>query len=176
MATPLASMLDDAVELLSRPYSVHASVIIPPGGAQGVIACCGNGMGGYCLFMQDAHVHFVHNYVGLLEIRLSSRQTVHGGALRIRFSYEPPTDSDDADLGTPGIGRLFLNGRLAGTQRFPVTIPLAFPMDAGFTAGRNPGSAISTLYESPYPFSGRIVSASYEGGRHWPVRGVLRLR
>jgi len=43
MATPLASMLDDAVELLSRPYSVHASVIIPPGGAQGVIVKAPNG-------------------------------------------------------------------------------------------------------------------------------------
>jgi arylsulfatase len=175
MATPLASMLDNAVELLSRPYSVHASVIIPPGGAEGVIACCGNGMGGYCLFMQDAHVFFVHNYVGLLEIRATSRQVVHGGALRIRFSYEPP-DRDDSDIGTPGIGRLYLNGSLAGTQRFPVTIPLAFPMDAGFTAGRNPGSAISTLYESPYPFTGRIVSASHEAGTNWPMNGVLRLR
>ncbi len=165
MATSLASFLDSSIEMLSRPYSVNASVIIPPGGAAGVIACCGSGVGGYSLFMQDRHVFFVHNYLGLLEIRASSRQIVRDGALRIRFSFEPPHDVDAANAhGAPGVGRLFFNGRLVGLQRFPVAIPLAFPLGAGFTIGRNPGSPISTLYEPPYPFSGRIITATYEGG------------
>ena len=166
MATPLASIFDNAAEMLTRPYSVNASVIIPPGGATGVVACCGSGLGGYCLFMQDHHVFFVHNYLGLLEIRAQSRHTARDGALRIRFSFEPPRDTSEIkDHAVHGVGRLFFDGRLVGLQRFPVNIPLSFPLGAGFTIGRNPGSAISTLYEAPYPFTGRIVSATCDGTR-----------
>ena len=37
-----------------------------------------------------------------------------------------------------------------------MTIPLALGLGSGFAVGRNPGSPMSEMYASPFPFTGTI--------------------
>ena len=53
---PLAAPL-----LLGREHTITAFVEIPPGGAEGVLACSGGEFGGWSLFLQDGKLHYVHN-------------------------------------------------------------------------------------------------------------------
>jgi len=82
---------------------------------------------------------------------------VPAGRHALRYEFEP-TGAPDlmAGRGTPGIGRLFVDGEQVGQAELPVTIPLALGLGSGFAVGRNPGSATSARYSSPFPFTGTI--------------------
>lgn len=158
-----ATLASAAAKVINRPYSITATVLVPKRGADGVIVCDGNVCGGYSLFIQDKHVYYAHNYVGTLELRVSSTEQLPVGRVRVRFSYQPTAAPDvRSGRGAPGIGRLFFDDRLVGEGHLPVTIPLALGTGAGLTIGRNPGSAISTMYEAPFPFTGRVSTVTYD--------------
>jgi len=69
-------------------------VEIPDGGAEGILLAQGSGLGGYVLFVRDRRLHYVHNFCGLEEHRVTSTAEVPPGehALAFRFSnglWEP---------------------------------------------------------------------------------------
>lgn len=65
----------------------------------------------------------------------------------------------------PGRAELYINGKLVGKGDFPVTVPLLLELGGGLSVGRNPGSAVASLYEPPFAFTGRIfkVTADVSG-------------
>ena len=81
------------------------------------------------------------------------------------MSYEfEPTGAPDLKngKGTPGIAKLFVDGELVGQADFPVTVPLALGLGSGFAVGRNPGSSVSVMYASPFPFTGTITKVTVD--------------
>src|SRR5262249_7448702 len=146
-----------------RPHTIIASLEIPRGGAEGVIVAHGSCVGGYVLFVQNRRVHYVHNYVGIRELHLESTKDVPEGSVHVRFSFEPTGKPDFAKgRGTPGRAQLFFDDRPVGEMEFPVTVPLFLGVGSGLTVGRNPGSAISSMYQPPFPFTGKIVSVAFD--------------
>src|SRR5262249_7114883 len=82
------------------------------------------------------------------------------------YEFQPTGKPDIANgKGTPGRGRLFINGKLVGETEFPFTVPLLLSLGAGLSAGRNPGSPVSQLYQPPFPFTGTLfkVTADVSG-------------
>jgi arylsulfatase len=153
-----------AVKVLDGRFTITAICDIPLGGAEGVIICHGSARGGQSLYIQDGHVSYAHNYLGIVELRVDSRVAVPEGTVCIRFEFEatgrPPVTHD---IGAPGIGRLFFDDRLVGERALPVTIPLALGRGAVLTTvGKNPGSSVSSMYEPPFPFTGSIRSVMYD--------------
>jgi arylsulfatase len=152
-----------AVKVLNRAHTITAKLVVPAGGAEGVIVGHGSNVGGYVLFMKDDRVHYVHNYVGVREFHLESTETVPEGPLTVRFVFEPTGKPDFAKgRGTPGRARLFFDDRPVGEAEFPVTIGLAIGIGSGVAVGRSPGSSISKMYEPPFPFTGTITSVTYD--------------
>jgi arylsulfatase A-like enzyme len=152
-----------AVKVLNRAHTIAASIDVPEGGAEGVIVGQGSNIGGYVLFMKDKHLHYVHNYVGVRELRLESNEEVPEGAHQVRFVFEPTGKPDFAKgRGTPGRAQLFVDDRNVAEAEFPVTVPLALGIGSGLSVGRNPGSSISSLYEPPFPFTGTITSVTFD--------------
>jgi hypothetical protein len=43
-----------------------------------------------------------------------------------------------------------------------VTVPLALGLGSGFAVGRNPGSSVSVMYASPFPFTGTITKVTVD--------------
>jgi hypothetical protein len=152
-----------AVKVLHGRFAITAAVAIPSGGAEGVIVCHGSALGGHSLFIQAHRAYCAHNYLGIVELRVASTEEVPDGAVRIRFEFEGTALQAPDDVGCPGVGRLYFDERLVGEQALPVTIPLALGRGAVVTTvGRNPGSAVSTRYEAPFPFTGTIRSVTYD--------------
>lgn len=152
-----------AIKVLTRAHSITAVLEIPPDGAEGVIVSHGDGDGGYTLFVQDANLHYVHNYCGALELNVVSLDPVPTGRLRVRVEFEPTTDTGVIrGEGMPGRTQLFFGDRMVADKIFPITVPLAVGSSSGLNIGKNPGTAVSRLYDAPFPFTGKIVSVRYD--------------
>jgi arylsulfatase A-like enzyme len=148
-----------AAKVLNRAHSITAEVELRPGD-EGVVVCHGSNIGGYSLFIQDNKLHYVHNYVGAQELSVSSSEPLIPGKRVLRYEFEPTGLPDlKAGKGTPGIARLFVDGKPVGQAEFPLTVPLALGIGSGLTIGRNPGSAVSHTYSTPFAFTGTITKA-----------------
>ena len=64
--------------------------------------------------------------------------------------------------GAPGTAKIFVDSELVGQTDFPVTVPLALGLGSGFAVGRNPGSSVSVMYASPFPFTGTIAKVAVD--------------
>ena len=155
-----------AVKVLNRAHSFTAEVEIPKDGAEGVILCHGGNAGGYSLFVKDGKLHYVHNYVGAQEFHVESTQEVPKGKCKLRFEFEPTGKPDIAKgKGAPGRAQLYINGKLVGKATCPLRCRCCSASAADSRSGRNPGSAVSSLYQPPFEFTGRIfkVTADVSG-------------
>ena len=61
-----------AVNVKNRSHTITAHVEIPEGGAEGVLLAHGSWFGGYALYVKGGRLHYVHNYLGLAEYRISA--------------------------------------------------------------------------------------------------------
>ena len=60
-----------AAKVLNRAHTITVDAEMKAGD-EGVLACHGSNVGGYVMFVQDGKLHYVHNYVGAKELRVSS--------------------------------------------------------------------------------------------------------
>jgi hypothetical protein len=65
-------------------------------------------------------------------------------------------------VATPGVAKLLVDGEPVGQTDFPVTVPLALGLGSAFAVGRNPGSPVSVMYTSPFPFTGAITKVAVD--------------
>jgi arylsulfatase len=151
-----------AIKVLARAHSITATVEIPPGGVTGVIVSHGDATGGYTMFVQDEYLHYVHNYCGALELHVVSLDPVPVGRVRLRVEFEPAKTGIIRGEGTPGRTQLFFGDRMVADKIFPVTVPLSVGSSSGLSIGKNPGSAVTRLYDAPFAFTGKIVSVRYD--------------
>ena len=65
-----------AVEIQGRSFAIIAEVTVDTTGAEGVIIKHGGAHGGHVLFVQDGRLHYIYNFLGEEEQRLSSSDAV----------------------------------------------------------------------------------------------------
>jgi arylsulfatase len=68
--------------------------------------------------------------------------------------------------GSPGIAKLFIDGKLVGQADVPVTIPLSFGLSGGLSCGSAHRSPVAPDYQPPFEFTGKIHSVTVEVGNH----------
>ncbi|MDQ2638025.1 MAG: sulfatase-like hydrolase/transferase, partial [Actinomycetota bacterium] len=147
-----------AVEIAGRSFVVIAEVTIDTEQAEGVVFKHGAAHGGHALFLQDGRLHYVYNFLGEQEQRLSSSEAVPLGrhTFGVAFtrtgtvegSHTPIGDTalyiDDAEVAT-----------MAGMKIHPGTFGLA---GAALGVGRNTGSPVSRSYQPPFAFTGGTIA------------------
>jgi arylsulfatase A-like enzyme len=134
-------------------HTLAADVEIPEGGADGVLVCCGGLTGGFTLFLKDGKLHWEHNYYNEVHYRVSSTASIPTG--RHVLSAEIKVDKE-GKMGTGGTVILRLGNKKIGEGRFEKQVPGFFTPNEGFDVGCDTCSPVSELYESPFPFTGRI--------------------
>ena len=68
-----------AVNVRNRSYSIGALVDIPAPGAQGVLFAQGARFGGHALYVKDNRLHYVYNFVGIMEQKVDGTEEVPTG-------------------------------------------------------------------------------------------------
>jgi arylsulfatase len=139
-----------AVNVRNRSHTITADVDIPPQGATGVLVAQGSLLGGWSLFLNDGHLRYVHNYVGLEEHRVDASVDLSAGPHRLAFHFEKT-----ADLS--GVGTLWVDGAQVGRGEIPRFTPIRFSLiGAGLSCGRDAGLTVTDDYPPGFPFTGRI--------------------
>lgn len=146
-----------AVDIRGQSFSVLAEVTTAAG-AEGVIFKQGGAHGGHVLFIQDGRLHYIYNFMGEKEQKVSSERAVPLGShvLGARFAKTGTVSGSHTPVGDV---TLFIDedpvGALAGVEIHPGTFGLA---GASLSIGRNSGSAVSSEYKAPYPFTGGTIA------------------
>ena len=149
--------------VLNRSHTITADVDIPGGGAEGALLSVGDVQGGYCLYVQGDKLHYVYNYVGTEFAHVESNVPVPVGRHKLGFQFEVTGKPDiPKGRGAPGIGRLYIDGEVAGELDMPLTMPLAFGLAGGIVCGADTGSPVWNKYKPPFKFTGTLYSATVD--------------
>ncbi|MDQ7824749.1 MAG: arylsulfatase [Candidatus Eremiobacteraeota bacterium] len=144
-----------AVSLINRPHCITADVEIPEGGAGGVLLSAGGIDGGFSLYMKDGKLHYGYNYVGRYYYHMESEESVPKGRHLLSFEFKV-TGSPEImkGKGAPGIGQLYIDGKLAGEGEIPFTMPICLGLAGGIMCGTDSGAPAVPGYEVPFTFTG----------------------
>jgi arylsulfatase len=143
-----------SVNIRNRSYVVGALVDIPAPGASGVLFAQGSHFGGHTLYVKDHRLHYVYNFVGMVEQKVVAGEDVPVGEnLILSASFEK--DGEDSPGISTGILSLFHGEDKVGEDRIK-TQPSAFGVSGtDLTVGR----AI------------RNITDDYPGHRPWAFTG-----
>jgi len=167
-----------AVNVLNRPHSIIADVEIPAGGGEGILLSHGGIDGGYSFYIKDGKLHWVHNYVSRAFYHIESNENVPEGRHQLGFEFEVTDQPDFANgKGSPGIAKLFINGKLVGQIDVPVTTPFALGLTGGVTCGSAHRSPVTPDYRPPFEFTGKIhrVTVDVSGQLIEDQEAVMRI-
>jgi len=143
--------------VLNRPHSITADVEIPKGGAEGALLSAGDVQGGFAFYVQGGRLHYVYNYVGTAFYHVESDAPVPAGRHKLRFEFEVTGKPEIAHgKGAPGLGQLYVDGKLVGQTDIPLTMPLSLGLGGGIVCGADTGSPVWDKYEPPFKFTGTI--------------------
>ena len=147
-----------AVNIRNRSFSIGALVDIPEAGAEGVLFAQGARFGGHALYVKDNRLHYVNNFVGLMEQKIDADQDVPTGEnLILSASFDK--DGEDAPGVATGILSLYHGDKKVGEGRIktqPGTFSLA---GEGLCVGRDSGEPVTSDYPGPHPhrFTGGTI-------------------
>ena len=141
----------------NRPWSITAEVVIPQGGAEGVLLAHGGRTGGYTLFVKDQKLRFLYNFLNRDKFWLTSNETVPEGEVELRYEFEPIGKPDPANgKGVPARGQLYINRKLVASIDMPHSV-LAMYGTEGLSCGYDGGSPVAAEeYTDEFRFTGTI--------------------
>lgn len=151
-----------AVNVRNRSHRVTAYVEVSADCPSGVLLAQGCRLGGWTFFVQDKRLHYLHNFVGLEETRVSADLALEPGPHRLEFTFTKTAEhAGIAALGADGV-------RLADTELRNFT-PVRFTLlGAGLSCGRDAGLPVTLDYPTEFPFDGVLHRVVVEvDGEQW---------
>ncbi|MGA8716649.1 MAG: arylsulfatase [Solirubrobacteraceae bacterium] len=146
-----------AVNIRNRDYIVGVWLDIPAPGASGVLFAQGSHFGGHTLYIKDNRLHYVYNFVGMVEQQVVATEDLPVGENLI-LSAAFVKDGEDPPGVSTGILSLYHGEEKVGEGRIK-TQPGAFGIArTGLTVGRST-SRVTDHYpgERPWTFTGGSV-------------------
>jgi arylsulfatase len=146
----------------NKSSAVTAQVVVPDGGAQGVIIAQGGVFGGWSLYARDGRPVYCYNLFGIQRFKIEGDRPIPPGEhqVRMEFAY------DGGGLGQGGTVTLYIDGQLAGQGRVERTQPMVFSSDDKTDVGTDLGTRVSDDYGPGDPkFNGRIEWVQIDLGK-----------
>jgi arylsulfatase len=144
-----------------RSYSIEADLVIPEGGAEGVIVANADFIGGFGLWVDDKGILcHTYSFLGVETYKQVSSEPLPTGDVSVKMLFE-------ADAPKPGSGgkvTLWANDRQIGEGRLEHTVPVAFSSYSGMDIGRDNGLVVDLAYEdkAPYAFTGTVRNVVFD--------------
>jgi arylsulfatase A-like enzyme len=156
-----------APNILNKSYTITAEVVIPKGGAEGMIVTEGGRFGGYGLFLskgvagiRSGKPVFIYNLLNLKRTVWSGPK-LGAGKHTIVFDFK----SDGPGLGKGGTGVLSVDGKEADRNHMEHTTPITFAEDESFDVGQDTRTGVAMLeyrYDVPFKFTGKINKLTFK--------------
>jgi arylsulfatase len=146
--------------IYNRSYSITADLVIPEGGAEGVIVAEADHLGGFSLFVQDGKLRHTYSMMGVAVYRQVSDEPLPTGEVTVRLEFE----ADSPKPATGGDIRLLANGKEIGKGRMDNSVPVRFSGYSGMDIGRDNGGVVDREYadEAPFAFTGTVKRVVFD--------------
>jgi hypothetical protein len=140
----------------NKSHSITAQVVVPDGGAEGVMISQGGAFGGWSLYTQQGRPAYCYNLFGLQRFKVYGEQPIPAGEHQVRaeFAY------DGGGLAKGGTVTLYVDGVRVGEGRVDATQPMLFSADETTDVGSDSATPVSDDY-GPTPAPSAAGSAGF---------------
>jgi arylsulfatase A-like enzyme len=141
------------IVIKNRSHSVTAQLVIPEGGAEGVVIAQGGAFGGWCVYLHEGRPTYCYNLLGIARFKVAGSEPLGSGEhqVRMEFAY------DGGGLGKGGDAVLYVDGAKVGEGRLEGTHPLLFSGDETTDLGSDLGTPVSDDYApADSAFTGKV--------------------
>jgi arylsulfatase len=130
------------LSIKNKSHSVTAEIVVPKGGAEGVIIAQGANIGGWSLYAKGGKLKYCYNLAGVQHFFVESAGPIPAGEhqVRMEFAYA------GGGLGKGGNATLFVDGKQVGMGDIPMTQAIVFSADDGCDVGEDTGAPVSPDY------------------------------
>jgi arylsulfatase len=130
------------LNIKNKSHSITAEIVVPEGGAKGVIVCQGANIGGWTLYVHNGKLKYCYNWGGFKNFFAESKDILPAGQhqVRMEFAYA------GGGAGKGGKATLFVDGKKVGEGNVEATLATIFSADDGTDVGEDSGAAISPDY------------------------------
>jgi arylsulfatase len=130
------------LNLKNKSLSVTAEIVVPKGGAEGVIIAQGANIGGWSLYAKGGKLKYCYNWGGYKHFMVESTTAIPEGEhqVRMEFAYA------GGGLGKGGKVTLYADGKKVGEGDIGATLAMIFSADDGLDVGEDSGAAVSPDY------------------------------
>lgn len=160
-----------APDTKNRSFSITANVVVPEGGADGVLATQGGNFGGWGLFVDRGKPQFVYAFSNQPQhkFRVASSQPLAPGKHVVKFDLV----YDGGGRGKGALGVLSVDGAKVADGRIATTIANRYSLDETFDVGQDTGTAVIDTYSTrmPFRFTGTLEKLTIDLKDH-PVVAV----
>jgi arylsulfatase len=139
----MRGLSDDCVlNLKNKSHAVTAELVVPEGGANGVLFAQGGITGGWSLYLKDGKPKYHYNFGNLERYEVASDEAIPAGEhqLRAEFAY------DGGGIGKAGTVTLYVDGNEAGSGRIEHTCAFLFSLDETCAVGSDCGAPVCDDY------------------------------
>src|SRR6478672_4983488 len=148
-----------AVNIRNRSYVVGAVVNIPAAGAEGVLFSHGSRFGGHTLYVKDNRLHYVYNFVGMVEQKIDATADIPVGENLILSASFDKSGEDPPGVAT-GLLSLWHGDTKVGEGPIKTQPGKFMIAGEGLCVGRDSGAGVTGDYpgEMPWPFTGGTIN------------------
>jgi arylsulfatase len=147
------------LNIKNRSLTITADVVIPAGGANGVIIAQGGRFGGWSLYLKDGKPTYTYNFLGLQRFNVAAAQAVAAGKATIRFDFA----YDGGGLAKGGLGTIYVNDKKVAEGRIERTQPMIFSADETADVGEDDATPVTEDYKAyDNKFTGQIVKVTVD--------------
>ena len=146
--------------IYNHSYSISADLVVPEGGAEGVIVAESDHLGGFTLYVMDGKLTHTYSMMGVSFFKQVADEDMPSGEVKVRMEFA----ADAPKPATGGEVTLFINDRPVGQGRMEHTVPIRFSAYAGMDIGRDNGGVVDLAYEDrkPFAFTGTVKKVVFD--------------
>ena len=159
--------------IYNRSYAITADLVVPEGGAEGVIVAEADHLGGFTLYVKDGKLTHTYSMMGVFVFKQVAEEDLPTGEVSVRMEFA----ADEAKPATGGEVTLFIDDRPVGKGRMDHSVPIRFSGYAGMDIGRDNGGVVDLAYEDrkPFAFTGTIKKVVFDIKPHLSDQDELDL-
>ena len=141
-------------QLFPRGHTITAELVIPKGGAEGVVTCAGAFSAGWSLYVQDGKPVFRYTFFDIADVTIPGTEAIPEGKVTLKTEFTP-----DGSKEGGGTLKMFVNGKSAGEGKLKRS---AFRHGLEpFEVGRDSITPISPDYRTPFVFTGTVEKIAF---------------
>ncbi len=139
----MGRLLENCVlNLKNKSHSITAEIVVPDGGAEGVIISQGANIGGWSLYAIGGKLKYCYNWGGFKHFFVEAASQLPAGQhqVRMEFAYA------GGGMGKGGKVTLYTDGKKVGEGDIDATLATVFSADDGCDVGEDSGAPVSPDY------------------------------